>query len=123
MRPLRTALCAAAILPLLVLAVSAPLNAMRCRFTGEILSTCCCPRPDADQATSIGAGDCCEHERVASARPDSEPPVVPALPSPIAWVRPLAVAPPALAARASDCQQGDAVPRPPLILVKRAFLI
>jgi hypothetical protein len=125
-RRLRTGLCAAAVLPLLVLALSAPLNAMRCRFTGQVITACCCPPADGDQPASIGAGDCCERTRIDALRTASEPPSAQVrLAVPVTPVRTIVaddaapVASPSAGTRARD----GTIARPPLILIKRSFLI
>jgi hypothetical protein len=122
---LRTGLSAAAVLPLLVLALSAPLNAMRCRLTGQILTACCCPEPDHDESTGISAGDCCERTRLDAIRTPSEPPAGHVPLAPIAWLRPLPAGSdaPTLAPLARPRPRDGTVPRPPLILTKRSFLI
>jgi hypothetical protein len=123
LRQLRIALCAAAVLPLLVLAVAAPLNALRCRLTGQLLTACCCPEQERDQPTSVGAGDCCERAPVDAVRPPAEAPTEALAAVPLVGARPLLAPPHPLLATTRPVPRDGAVPRPPLILAKRSFLI
>ena len=121
-------LSAVAAIPLLVLAVSAPLTAMRCRFTGFFVAACCCPEAGAgpEAPVSVQAQDCCTLEQIQAARPPSEPPPSGArLAVPIAAVA--AIEPLDLDSLAPDLsfvhERDGTLPRPPLLLVKRSLLI
>jgi hypothetical protein len=120
-------LSAAAMLPLLVLALSAPLSAIRCRFTGLVVATCCCPDADraAPQDRQLRAEDCCRLEQREAVRTASElPGPAPRLSMPVVMA-PLALDLQALAPRAPARvhQRDGTLPRPPLVLAKRSFLI
>jgi hypothetical protein len=114
-------LSAAAVLPLLLVALSAPLLAVQCRVTGVVVRTCCCPgEHQVAPAAEIGAQSCCRLHKTDIPRLTSEAPSPVRLAVPIESVE---VAPaPVLYALALE--PGDEpIPRPPLLLIKRVFLI
>lgn len=132
MRTFSTAriLRAAVLLPVILFAVAAlPSSVLRCRYTGLQVSSCCCPKADADGASqqdAVREADCCDQETVAVARPPAERQSSSTVLD-LVFARPRALledehfpspsptAPPGA---------GDArVPGPPLLLVKRAWLI
>src|SRR5262245_14631934 len=67
-------LSTAMVVPLLVLAVSAPALAMQCRALGVTMSSCCCPKAKVPAAavdttastSSVGRQSCCFLEREAA---------------------------------------------------------
>lgn len=123
-----------ALAPLLLVAVYLPGQMMlRCRMDGLIRATCCCPAAVEERGPStpaLKAQDCCEHQSSVAARPPVEAPAVAAgdlmAPAP-SGILSLAPGPLALdgSARANRRWQANGPPgdRPPIVLLKHAFLI
>jgi len=123
-----------ALAPLLLIAVYLPGEMMmRCRFDGLLRPACCCPQAGheaQDAGPVVKAQDCCD--RVLNA--GEQRPVVEAArradPASVTWAwvaTPVASpviesAPPRPAAWAAQ-RYGPAPGRPPIVLVKHAFLI
>lgn len=128
-RRLKRWLCAAALVPLLVIAVSAPLWAMHCRMMGTVGEACCCPESESTTSAStptVSGETCCELAKYEGGAPASE------RPSPGARVLPppaTVLAEPwdvALRPRAEirvARERAGPPPGPSLLLVKRSFLI
>jgi hypothetical protein len=128
----RRALAFALLAPMLVLAVSAyGFVGLRCRMTGMVSLSTCCPESDPGQPpaqTSISEPGCCDTIVIENAKPpaDTATPVGDdllsaacrlAAPSPVAVV--------ALPVRSATKYVVDPppIPRPPLHLLKRSLLI
>jgi hypothetical protein len=119
---------AAMLLPVLLLAaVALPSSVLRCRFTGLAVPTCCCPdeMTDGPAVATLSAAACCDRETIDVVRAPAERQTSPTdlvagafVTSDVRGELPLARPfVPAAAARDAD------LPRPPLLLVKHAFLI
>lgn len=78
-RALNRVICLAALVPLLMLAVSGfGYSRVRCLFTGQALDTTCCP-PEAAPTTSVlRAASCCAGEGGSIVHPPAEAPSPPA---------------------------------------------
>ena len=123
-----------ALAPLLLLAIYLPGQAMlRCRIDGQLRPTCCCPHDGEAQETGpvLKTQDCCDQVVSASQRPvvaaaemSVVDPVVlaPALIPSVVFSDALSHAGPR---RSTWIWQALAPPRgrPPLVLLKHAFLI
>jgi hypothetical protein len=123
---------AAALAPVLLLLVYLPGQTMlRCRIDGLLRPTCCCPQGDADEPTGpvVKAQDCCDPEVAQSDRPPavasrpSDHGAAPEAAVAIDFVPALAVTPPTEALRRAAQRHGPAREGPPIVLLKRAFLI
>jgi hypothetical protein len=121
-----------ALAPLLLLAVYLPGQMMlRCRIDGLLRSACCCLQKAATQNVGpvLKAQDCCAREMSASERPVVEA----AQPSTVDLTKALAAALPTapLSLVLAESLQSEWVwqahgpphERPPLVLLKHAFLI
>jgi hypothetical protein len=127
----RRALAFALLAPMLVLAVSAyGFIGLRCRMSGMVSFSTCCPESDPDQQpvqTSLSEPGCCDRIVVENIKPPAGPvtttgdDVISACrldaPAPVAII-----APPVQAATAFVVDPPP-IPRPPLHLLKRSLLI
>jgi hypothetical protein len=117
----------AALLPMLVLAVSGVRwNQFRCLMSGLVSEDRCCGSPGEGEPPAmpvVSAVDCCQHEVVVVSRPPSELPVAKVISAPplgAALVAPVFAPEPAgfvVAAAVSPR------PKSPLVLLKRSLLI
>jgi hypothetical protein len=120
-------------LPLLALAMATSAVGLRCRMTGEVLSSCCCgpgDEPQAESPTSVSQAGCCDRlvreVTAAPAEVSTTARVLPERTAPVALVAPslvLDVVPSVLAVR-SEARASIGPPSVRLRLVaKSAFLI
>lgn len=122
----------AAIAPMLLLLVYLPGQMMlRCRIDGGLRAACCCPHANEGQGSKpvFKARDCCDQEMTSGERPVVEAARRTAADVPLTvavalTVSTLSLEPvaPDRAARAWQAQ-GPPGDRPPLVLLKHAFLI
>jgi hypothetical protein len=114
-------LSVAAVLPLLLVALSAPLLAVQCRVAGIVVRTCCCPgEHEVAPAVEIGAQSCCRLHKADGLRVTSEAPSPVRVAVPVASLEPA----PAPLVRAMTLEPAhEPIPRPPLLLIKRVLLI
>ena len=120
----------AAIAPLLLLLVYLPGQMMlRCRIDGRLRDVCCCPHDDQrpSSAPVVKAQDCCDRAVTHGERPAAEATSAPdhgfakVAPIAIASVFPLDSSSQRLDRAAQ--RHGPAYDRPPIVLLKHAFLI
>jgi hypothetical protein len=131
---IRRALTFAVLLPLVLLSVSGGgASLFRCQLTGAVSAAPCCPDEAAPAAGGSGlpatvAGvDCCQRETIAFVHPPAEAPSASGHDvSPVVSAA-FVVGAPSLAAPSLvnfvRSAPPDAIPRPPLRLVKRSLLI
>jgi hypothetical protein len=117
----------AALLPMLVLAISGPRwNQFRCLMSGLVTEDRCCGSPDEvdpPAMPTVSAVDCCRHEVVVASRPPSEPIGMKVISAPTADVAQVGIA---FSPQPVGAPVDAAVPpRPksPLVLLKRSLLI
>ena len=118
----------AALLPLLVMAVSGlGYDRFRCAITGEVSEASdesCCPAADPPSMPVANGASCCDHESARPVRLPGELSTSPALALDLVALAPAILAPPAPApASPAPRATAHAPPRPPLVLLKHAFLI
>jgi hypothetical protein len=119
------------LLPVVLFAVAAlPSSMLRCRYSGLQVSACCCPKGDAAETPAqptVREADCCDRELVAVARPPVERQPSSATLGLVAFEIAKAVLDaehfPAASVNATTGTADAHVPGPPLLLVKRAWLI
>lgn len=117
------------LLPVLLLAaVALPSSVLRCHFTGLAVPTCCCPDEIIEggpAVATLSSAACCDRETIDVVRAPAERQIPSTdvvagafvssdVRGELPLVRPFV---PASAGRNAD------LPRPPLLLVKQAFLI
>jgi hypothetical protein len=117
----------AALLPMLVLAISGPRwNQFRCLMSGLVTEDRCCGSPGEVEPPAtpvVSAVDCCRHEVVVASRPPSELAGVKVISAPPVDATPVAIAFSREPVRASVDAAVPPRPKSPLVLLKRSLLI
>jgi hypothetical protein len=127
----RRALAFALLAPMLVLAVSAyGFVGLRCRMTGMVSLSACCPESDQGQPpmqSSVGEPGCCDRIVVENVKPPASPAtavgddVLSACRFEV--LSPVAVLPVPVRSSTAIVVDPPPIPRPPLHLLKRSLLI